>query len=149
REFATLLFIIQYMPDWQRIIVGDAFKASSRDPNYYRDLLLIFPLFVFSSGAIVHLLSAESHEAFIALKFGAIALALLLAAKERMILLISVLGFCAFRLLFVLVITQDWRALAGLLVTGFPLILILRIRADYEPSYQWPGGITILDLVFV
>jgi hypothetical protein len=33
------------MPDWNRIIVGDAFKLPSRDPRYYLDLVLIVPLF--------------------------------------------------------------------------------------------------------
>lgn len=33
------------MPDWNRIIVGDAFKLPSRDPRYYLDLALIVPLF--------------------------------------------------------------------------------------------------------
>jgi hypothetical protein len=33
------------MPDWKRIIVGDAFKLPSRNPRYYLDLMLIVPLF--------------------------------------------------------------------------------------------------------
>ena len=33
------------MPDWNPIIVGDAFKLPSRDPRYYLDLVFIVPLF--------------------------------------------------------------------------------------------------------
>lgn len=34
------------MPNWQRIIVGDAFKLPHKHPRYYSDLVLVFPLIV-------------------------------------------------------------------------------------------------------
>jgi hypothetical protein len=36
------------MPDWKRLIVGDAFQLSSRDFNYYRDLFLLWPFLLFT-----------------------------------------------------------------------------------------------------
>lgn len=37
------------MPNWQAIIVGDAFKLKSRDPRYYADMALMWPTLLFGS----------------------------------------------------------------------------------------------------
>ena len=31
------------MPDWRRLIIGDAFALQSRDPNFFRGRFLFFP----------------------------------------------------------------------------------------------------------
>jgi hypothetical protein len=41
------------MRNWNRIIVvGDAFKPSSRNLDYYRDLFLVWPFLLFSIIAV-------------------------------------------------------------------------------------------------
>jgi hypothetical protein len=128
------------MPSWKRIIVGDG-----QDVNYYRDLFFSPPFILFSIVGIIDIFSPDHR--MIGLKCLALAAIALALAKERGIMAGALLGFCAVRFLFTLVVTQDWRALAGLLATGIPLGLAIRYWANYQPSYEWPKGVHIVDLL--
>ena len=56
------------MPDWKRVIVGDAFQLSSRDFNYYRDLFLLWPFLLFTIAGLVNLFGV-GHDHRIGIKF--------------------------------------------------------------------------------
>ena len=135
------------MPKWNRIIVGDAFRLPSRNFNYYRDLFLIWPFLLFSIAGIIHVFTSDHLHRVLGMKCLVLAALALALARERRILFLGALGFCAVRFLFALVMTQDWRALVGLLATGIPLLLSVRFLADYKPSYEWPEGLSIVSLI--
>ena len=68
-------------------------------------------------------------------------------ARERLVLFLGALGFCSLRLLGALFTTRDWRVLAGFLATGIPFLLSVRFWRDYKLSYEWPSGLSIVDLI--
>jgi hypothetical protein len=74
------------------------------------------------------------------------ALAILLA-RERLILFLGALGFCAIRFLIVLLITGDWSALLALLATAIPVIWSVFVLSDYKPSYEWSNKLSVIDVV--
>ena len=135
------------VPNWKRIVIGDAFRLPSRNINYYRDLFLLWPFLLFTMVGLIHLFTPDQAHRILGIKCLALAALAILFARERLILLLGALCFCAIRFLFALVITHDWKALVGLLATGIPLLLSVRFWADYKPSYQWPNNLSLLDLV--
>jgi hypothetical protein len=135
------------VPNWNRIVVGDAFRLPSRNFNYYRDLFLLCPFVVFSIAGIIHASAPDHPHRILGMKCLVLAALALALARERRILLMGALGFCAARFLFALVMTQGWKALVGLLVTGIPLVLSVRFLSDYKPRYEWPEGLTIAGLI--
>jgi hypothetical protein len=136
------------MPDWHRIIVGDAFKVSSRSINYYRDLALAPPFLWFSIISILALLSPESpaYRAY-GVKLAVCAIVAILLAKERLILITSAVGFVTVRLAIALLFRWNSIAFVAVLVTGGMFFAILRLRRDWTPSYEWPEKMYILDLL--
>jgi len=130
------------------MIVGDAFKLPSRDINYYRDLCLFWPFLLFSIAAIIHLSAPQSPAYRVyGFKLAACAVLAMILAREKLLLFTAALGFVAVRFAFGLAVTQDWRALAGLVISGGILFGILRARADWKPSYQWSKKLSVLDLL--
>jgi hypothetical protein len=47
------------MPNWKRIVVGDAFRLPSQNINYYRDLVLAWPFLLFAVVGIFKLLGHQ------------------------------------------------------------------------------------------
>jgi hypothetical protein len=135
------------MLDWKRIVVGDAFRLPSRNLNYYRDLFLLWPFLLFAIAGAINLLASNPHHRILGVKCLGLAVAAIVLARERRILFLGALGFCAVRFLVTLALTRDWRALVGLLATGIPVILSARFVTNYKPSYDWPDGLSIADLV--
>jgi hypothetical protein len=77
------------MPDWKRIVVGDAFRLPSRDINYYRDLFLLCPFILFAVAGIFKLLSQQW---VVGAECLGIALGALLLSRERLLLFLGALG---------------------------------------------------------
>jgi hypothetical protein len=129
------------MPNWNRIIVGDAFKLPSRQVNYYRDQFLVWPILLFSIIAIVAVVEPKTPaQRAYGFKLAACAAIAILLAKERLILIAAGAGFVALRLAVALVITQDWRAyLAGLLISLGIVSAVLIMRRNWKPTYESPG----------
>jgi hypothetical protein len=136
------------MPDWRRIIVGDAFKASSRNFNYYRDLALIQPFLWFSIASIIHLWPPEStaYRAY-GFRLAVCAIVAILLAKEKLILFTSALSFVTLRLAIALVFKWNLGGFVALLVFAGILFALLRLFKGWKPSYEWPDGMNILDLL--
>lgn len=74
------------MPNWKQMIVGDAFRAPSRDFNYYRDTFLIWPCLVFTIVGLVNLFGG-GHERRLGFIFAGLSILLILLARERVILI--------------------------------------------------------------
>lgn len=134
------------MPNWKQVIVGDAFRLPSRDFNYYRDLFLIWPFLLSTIGALVNLFSrGQNHRlGFIAV---GISLLMLLLARERIVLIGGALGFCAVQSLLSFFLRHEWVGLAVAIPSGILFVVLIRSLKGYKPSYQWPRGFTIVDLL--
>jgi hypothetical protein len=74
------------MPKWKKFLLGDRpFALQSRDPNFYRDFALIWPLFVFLVLAFAYLSSPVpvAGERNLGYKFLGAALVVLLLARKN------------------------------------------------------------------
>ena len=134
------------MPDWKRVIVGDAFQLPSRDFNYYRDLFLLWPFLLFTIAGLVGLFGV-GHDHRAAVKFVALAIVTILLARERLILIGAALGFCAVQSGISFVLKHDWIALAISVCATTVCLLLLSSLKDYKPSYSVPNGIRIADIL--
>lgn len=133
------------MPDWKRVIVGDSFRVPSRDPNYYRDILLAWPFLLFTLAAVDGLLGG-GHNHRLGFKFAALSILSILLARERFALICGALGFCSVQSLLSFVLRHDWVGLPVAILTGTLFLLVIRGLRDYKPSYQWPKGMTLIDI---
>src|SRR4030088_56381 len=127
------------MPDWKGMFDGDVFKLPSRAFNYYRDLFLILPFLAWSIVAIIQLLSPESPAYRVyGFKLAGCAIATILLAREKLPLFMGCLGYIALKFALAVVLTQNWRALLGLLVSGSIFLTIFMTHKAWRPSYDWP-----------
>lgn len=131
------------MPSWKEVIVGDAFRLPSRDLNYYRDALLIWPFLLFTIGALMNLFgSGQNHRlGFIA---AGIALLAVVLARERIILIGGALGFCTVQSFLSFLLRHDWVGLAVAIPSGVLFLVLLRFLKGYKPSYGWPKSLSIV-----
>ena len=135
------------MPNWKRIIVGDAFSLSSRQGNYYRDLALLWPFMLFSLMAVSEFLSpTASRHYWIAL--GVVSVVLLGLAKEKPLLLLGSVAWLAVRSLWGVVMIRHDR---NLILIGATSWLVLISAAffgrHYRPSYEFPRNVGTLDML--
>ena len=138
--------ILLCVPDWKRVVVGDAFQLPSRDFNYYRDLFLLWPFLLFTIAGLVGLFGV-GHDRRVAVKFVALAIVTILLARERLILIGAALGFCAVQSGISFVLKHDWISLAVSVSASTVCLLLLRSLKDYKPSYNRPDGMRIADIL--
>jgi hypothetical protein len=106
------------MPNWKRIIVGDALKLSPGGIDHYRNLFLTWPFLLFSIVAISNLFASDSAYRSYGIKSGVCAVVAILLAKERLILFLAALGYVAIRLAVAVVFIHDWKVVLGFLLSG-------------------------------
>jgi hypothetical protein len=137
------------MPNWKRIIVGDAFKVQPGGFNYYRDLFLLWPFLGFSIAAISNIVAPQSaaHRIF-GLKLAACAFAAMVLAKERLILLLVASAYVFLKMAVGIIFIHTWQMLAWLLVSGGILLVAFRSGAvkNWKPSYVRPEKLHVLDI---
>ena len=131
------------MPDWKKIIVGDAFQLPSHDFNFYRDLFLVWPFLLFTIVGLVSLFGV-GHDYRDGAKFVALSLVTILLARERFILIGGALGICAVQSLLSFFLRHNWVGLAVAILTGPLFLLLIGSLKDYKPSYQWPRSSSIV-----
>lgn len=136
------------MPDWRRLIIGDAFALQSRDPNHLRDVFLTIP-FLLSTIMAVTAALGPAHDYRTAMKCLVISMVAILLARERFALIGATLGFVCVQSLISFVLKHDPIALAVSILTGVPLLLLIRSLADYKPSYSVEKGTTISTVLVV
>lgn len=139
------------MPNWRKIIVGDAFKLPSRDLNYYRDLVLVWPFTLFSIVSAIRG-TGPSHSPADTVYFHrglAVALICLLLAKERLLLVGISLGLLVCRGLLPMMWAKDWVDVLWLMlgVVAFLSVTVLKMRAGWRLSYEIPEGFTVLGMI--
>jgi hypothetical protein len=137
------------MPNWKRIIIGDAFKVAPGGFNHYRDLFLVWPFLLFSIIAISNIFASGPAERLHALRAGLCAVAAILLAKERLPLFMAALFYVAVRLLGALILLHDWKVLLGALLSCALFVVLIRSRtfANWKPSYATEKGQHSLDIV--
>jgi hypothetical protein len=131
------------VPNWRKVIVGDAFELPSHDFNFYRDLFLVWPFLLFSIVGLVSLFGV-GHDYRDGAKFVALSLVTLLLARERFILIGGALGICAVQSLLSFFLRHNWVGLAVAILTGALFLLLIGSLKDYKPSYQWPRSSSIV-----
>jgi hypothetical protein len=132
------------MPDWKRVVTGDAFRLPSRQLNYYRDIFLAWPFLLFTLAALADLFSGGNNHR-LGFKFAGLSILSILLARERLLLICGALGFCTVQSLLSFVLRHDWVGLTVAILTGTLFLIVIRALRDYKPSYQWPNGMTIVD----
>src|SRR6266481_8121992 len=137
------------MPNWKRIIVGDAFKVSSGGVNQLRDLFLVWPFLLFSIIAVSGLFGAHETDRSYAIKSGICAAMAVLLARERLMLIAGALAYVSIRLAVALIFVHDSKVLLALMVWGGILLAIVRfaVKSNWKPSYTTEKGMHLLDLV--
>jgi len=73
------------MPNWKRIVLGDAFKLSPGGINHTRDRFLMWPFLLVSIVAIANLSAHEFAYRSYGFRAAASAVVAILLAKERLI----------------------------------------------------------------
>jgi hypothetical protein len=155
------------MPNWNKLIVGDAFKLPSRNPRSYLDLILWFPTFLtgFWFVECFHGWRMNQWDIRQAALSGTVLCFLLILIKERTVLIASMLGFVAYsaRLHFffhgdVKALTYSYLFYGGAVVTviiGVSFRFIFMKNPDFEPTYRrpdrentWLGVVVVLGLLF-
>lgn len=134
------------MVDWQRVIVGDAFRVQSRDFGHYRDLFLLWPFLLFTIAGLISV-SVAGHSRRSGLGLLALALVSIVLAKKRGLLITGALGFCTAESLLMFFMKYDWISLAVAIPTGVLFVVLIRYLIHHKSSYQWPKGLTIADFL--
>ncbi len=136
------------MPDWRRLIIGDAFALQSRDPNFLRDVFLVIP-FLLSTIIAVTAVLGPAHDYRAAMKRAVISLLALLLARERFVLIGASPGFVCLQSLISFVLKHNPIGLAVSILSGVPFLLLIRWLADYKPSYSVTKGTTMSTVLVV
>ena len=137
------------MPDWKRIIVGEAFDVTSKDVNYYRDLFLLWPFLLFSMIAVSGLWhTSPGLERIYTYRMAVCAVVALLLAKERAVLLLGSLSYVGLKLGIGLIFIHDWRIFVGFVATAGTAILLLKSlrERNWKLSYSVLPGHRVIDL---
>jgi hypothetical protein len=138
------------MADWRRFIVGDAFKLSSSDINYYRDLFLLWPFLLSSIVGLSNLWTpTNSSDRMYAYKAAGAALVIFLLAKERLLLLVGSLMYVTIKLGVAAIFVHSRGVVIGFLCCGGVLTALLMSRPlrEWKPSYLSNGEMHVLDFV--
>ncbi len=137
------------MPNWNRILVGDAFKVQPGGFDYYRDLFLLWPFLGFSMVA-TSVLMAPKNPAYrlYGLKLAVCAVVVLFLAKERRLFLLVAPSYVFLHMAVGIIFIHTWQILEWLLVSGGILLAVLwsGVLKKWKPSYVWPTRRHALDI---
>jgi hypothetical protein len=137
------------MPNWKRIIVGDAFKVSSGGVNQLRNLFLVWLFLLFSILAVSGLFGPHETDRSYSIKSGICAVVAVLLATERLMLIAGALAYVSIRLAIALIFVYDSKVLLALIVSGGILLAIVcfAVKSNWKPSYTTEKSMHLLDLV--
>jgi hypothetical protein len=136
------------MPNWNRILVGDAFHVANW--NRVRDIFLIWPLLVFTLAGVAKVWSPrEPAERIVGYKCLVCAAVVLFLMKERRYTVLGLSAYIGLKLGIASIFYKDWHfLLAFLVLAALAALIFYRIRADrYRPHYQISRKMYAIDLV--
>lgn len=119
----------------------------SRDINYLRDSALFWPFVLSSIFAVGCAFSPPDRR--LGLRFAAVAIAALLAAKERLLLSLVGLGFIAIQCAINLVLHPwNWRVFAAGILTASPWLVANRYWRKRKLAYRLPREFRLVDALW-
>ena len=119
----------------------------SRDLGYLRDSLLFWPLVLYSIFGVASLFS-EGHRRFGLLCIG-VAVAALLAARERVLMFVVASGFIAIQCgISLLLHTWNRNVFVAGLVASCPLLLACRHWRSRRLAYKVPRDFRLVDALW-
>src|SRR5690349_5000099 len=114
------------MPNWNRILVGDAFKVQPGGLDYYRDLFLLWPFLGFSIAATSVLMAPRNPaDRLFGLKLAVCAIVVLFLAKEKRLLLLLAPSYVFLRMVVGIIFIHTWQIFEWLLLSGGILLAVL------------------------
>lgn len=126
--------------------VSGSRKLFSRDANYLRDVTLVWSFIIFSIIAVGCAFSSPNRQ--LGIRCAALAIVAILLAKERLILFLGALGFCAIQGVVALVVHPwKWPVFAVTLLTGVPFLLANRNWRKPKMAYQLPSEFGAVDML--
>lgn len=112
-------------------------RLFSRDLNYLRDVALFWP-FVISSIVAASAALSQSDRQF-ALRSAGLAIVALLLAREKLLIFLVSLGFCAIQgALWLVIRPWSWSMFAVTALTGVPFLIANRFWRNPKLAYQLP-----------
>lgn len=122
-------------------------RLFSRDVNYLRDVALFWPFVLYSIFAVGSAFSPEYRQ--LALRYGVVAIAALLLAKERLLLFLVGLGFIAIRCAITLSLHPwNWSVFTAGILTGVPFLLANRYWRNPKLAYKLPNEFRLVDALW-
>ena len=118
----------------------------SRDTGYLRDLALFWPFVFYSIFAVASGFSPNNHR--LALRCAVVAVAALLLAKEKLLLIFVAAGFVAIQCAFALALHPwSWSVFAAGICAG-TLFLFARYWRKQKLSYSLPKEFRLVDALW-
>jgi hypothetical protein len=131
----------------QRVLEERKRRLFSRDVNYLRDLALFWPFVLYTIFAVGSAFSPGDRH--LALRCGAVAIAALLLARERLVLFFVGLGFVAIRCAFTLVLHRwNWAVFTAGVLTAVPFLLANRYWLKPKLAYELPNEFRLVDALW-
>ena len=121
-------------------------RLFSRDVNYLRDVILVWPFIISSIAAVSWVFSQSSRQ--LGIRCAALAIVALLLAKEKLLVFFGALGFCAIQGAIWLVIRPwSWPMVTVTALTGVPFLLANRYWRKPKLAYQLPKEFGAVDML--
>jgi len=131
----------------QNVPSGRKRKLFSRDVSYLRDMALFWPFVLYSIFAVASAFSPTDRH--LALRCGAVALAALLLARERLLLLLVGLGFIAVQCAITLVLHRwNWAVFIVGILTAGPFLVANRYWRKPKLAYDLPNEFRLVDALW-
>ena len=119
----------------------------SRDVNYLRDSALFWPFVLSSIFAVGCAFSPPDRK--VGFRFAAVAIAALLAAKEKLVLFLVSLGFIALQCAINLVLKPwSWAVFAAGVLTAGPFLVANRYWRKPRLAYRLPNEFRLVDALW-
>jgi Flp pilus assembly protein TadB len=128
-------------------VVLSSRRLFSRDVNYLRDLALFWPFVLYTIFGVASLFSPPDRR--LGLRFGVLAVAALLLAREKLLLLIVGLGFIAILCANNLVLHPwSWSVFVAGILASCPLIVANQYWRSRKLSYGLPREFRLVDALW-
>jgi len=119
-------------------------RLFSRDVNYLRDVALFWPFVISSIVAASAMFSQSDRQ--LGLRCAGLAIVALLLARQKLVIFLVALGFCAIQGAWWLVIRPwNWSIFAVTALTGVPFLIANRFWRNPKLAYRLPSEFRLVD----
>jgi hypothetical protein len=118
----------------------------SRDANYLRDVALFWPFVIASIAAVSWIPSPSARQ--LGIRCAVLALVALLLSKERLLIFLVALGFCAIQAVLNLIVHPwSWTMFAVAALAGVPFLVANRVWRKPKLAYKLPTDFGAIDML--